>query len=126
MLFVAPTVITRKKMNQRLRCSIRGFFAEEHGSRSAKVRLRKPSCKSFIFVVSFVCTDRYRNSSLFNVHFLPDPKQFLRCHSKKTTFSLSKATEACCFQPQSKLYTGFLLMESTPFCSSTERLCGSV
>jgi hypothetical protein len=49
------------------------------------------------------------------VHFLPDTKQFLRCHCKKTTISLSKATKTCCFQLQSNLYTFFLLMESIPY-----------
>jgi len=101
-------------MNQCLRCNIR-VFAKEHGSRSAKVRLRKPACKAVISVVSSVCTDRHQNSTLFNVHLRPEPKQFLRCHSKKTAISLSKAIKACCCQPQSKLYTGFLLMESTPY-----------
>lgn len=114
MLSVTPTAITRKKTSQRLRCNIR-VFAKEHGSRSAKVRLRKSACKAIIFVISSVCTDRYRNSTLFNAHLLPDPKQFLRCHSKQTTISLSKTSRACCCQPQSKIYTGFLLMESTPY-----------
>jgi len=85
-LSVTPTAITRKGMSQRLRCSIR-VFAKEHGSRSAKVRLRKPACKAVIFVISSVCTERYRNSTLFNVHLLPDPKQFLCCYSKQTTIS---------------------------------------
>jgi hypothetical protein len=106
-------------MSQRLQGSIR-VFAKEHGSRSAKVRLRKTACKAVMFVVSSVCTDRYQNSTSSNVHFLPDPKQFLRCHSKKTTISLSKATKACCFQPQSQLYTGFLLMESTSYSAFAE------
>lgn len=95
-LSVTPTVITRKKINQRLRRSVR-VFAKEHGSRSAKVWLRKPACRAVIFVVSSVCTDRYRNSTVCYMHFLPDPKQCLRCHSKKTTISLSEATKACCF-----------------------------
>jgi hypothetical protein len=94
---------------------VSGFFANERGSRSAKARLRKPACKAAVFVVSSVCTDRYPNSDLSSVHFLPDPKQFLRCHSKQTTISLSKAARACCFHLQSKLSTGFLLNESTPY-----------